>query len=72
MITRDDPKMHKQKRRKPKKGPVHIHAKLRARLEKYREPNSNINSAIKKVLGIIEGNQILIVVKQGKKIFCNK
>lgn len=56
---------------KSKEGTVYLSKELRVMLEKFREPNKSITTAIHKVLDIVRRNKILIVVVQGEKIHCN-
>lgn len=51
---------------------MYIPKQFYARLEKYREPNKPITTAVQKVLDMVEGNNILVVVVQRGKIRCNK
>ena len=57
---------------KSNEGTVYISKELRATLRKYQEPHKPITTAIRKVLDIVEGNKVLVVVVQGRKIRCNK
>jgi len=51
---------------------VYIPKQFYARLEKYREPNKPMTTAVQKILDMVEGNNILVVVVQRGKIRCNK
>lgn len=51
---------------------TYIPKELYKRLEKYREPNKRIITAIEKLLDIAEKRETLVVAVQDGKINCNK
>lgn len=51
---------------------TYIPKELYAKLEKYREPNKRIITAIRKLVDIAERRETLVVVILGGKINCNK
>lgn len=51
---------------------TYIPKELYVRLEKYREPNKSIITAIRKLVDIAERREILVVVIMGGNINCSK